>query len=107
MQRWKITINGIVQGVGFRPTVFRYAQAAQLTGFCRNDGQGVVIEVQGRDADLAAFCLKLKTFPPPQAHIQTWRQEVRPLVAKEKDFKIAFNQCGERKNTLIGPDLAL
>ena len=107
MPRWKISINGIVQGVGFRPTVYRYAVQNNLVGRCWNDGQGVFIEVQGALNSLHNFCTTLKNFPPPQAQIQSWQQEEITPQDHEACFQITINQAGKAKNTLIGPDLAL
>jgi Hydrogenase maturation factor len=55
MQRWKWIITGGVQGVGFRPFVYKAALHAQVTGQVSNTPQGVLIEVQGRSEQLSAF----------------------------------------------------
>jgi hydrogenase maturation protein HypF len=54
-KRIRLSIRGQVQGVGFRPNVFRLATECNLSGFVRNDSRGVVVEVQGDDAQLCEF----------------------------------------------------
>ena len=109
MPRLRITINGLVQGVGFRPTVYRYAVANHLSGQCWNAGQGVVLDIQGRAEDLHSFKTQLQTCPPPQAVLQTWHEEVLPEQALPNGphFAIVLNQTGRAKNTWVGPDLAM
>ena len=67
-QRRAIQISGQVQGVGFRPFVYRLAVARRLSGFVRNDGVGVTIEIQGTPAALNDFLHALRQ-PPPLARI--------------------------------------
>ena len=70
-QRWRLSVRGQVQGVGFRPQVYRTALALQLTGFVRNDGDGVTIEVEG--ARSGEFAAALRADLPPleigRAHV--------------------------------------
>ena len=68
LQRWAIRIRGQVQGVGFRPFVYRLATQRGLSGFVRNDGAGVAIEVQGSPAVLDDFINALRQ-PPALARI--------------------------------------
>ena len=62
--RLEVLIKGIVQGVGFRPTVYRYAKEFGLTGLVNNTSEGVIIEAQGKSSDLDYFISKLKKHPP-------------------------------------------
>ncbi|QIK38184.1 carbamoyltransferase HypF [Caldichromatium japonicum] len=68
-----IRVRGLVQGVGFRPTVWRLAQALNLIGDVRNDGDGVLIRIQPADAQDGAaidrFCARLRAECPPLARI--------------------------------------
>ncbi|TCT20209.1 carbamoyltransferase HypF [Thiobaca trueperi] len=70
-----IRVRGLVQGVGFRPTVWRLAHDLDLTGDVRNDGEGVLIRIQaGADASpesLDQFCERLRVECPPLARIDT------------------------------------
>lgn len=61
----RIRITGLVQGVGFRPTVWRLAQACSIAGTVRNDGAGVLIDAWGSEAALDAFQQQLQTDIPP------------------------------------------
>jgi hydrogenase maturation protein HypF len=69
VQRQRISIEGIVQGVGFRPFVFQLACRLGLAGWVRNDSRGVTVEVEADDARLAAFRAALPVEAPPLAVI--------------------------------------
>ncbi len=73
--RARITVRGRVQGVGFRPTVYRYAVNSGLTGFVRNTRRGVIIEVQGRGGEIESFGRRLVGEPPPLARIEEVKVE--------------------------------
>ena len=70
-QRAKVTVRGAVQGVGFRPLVFRLATELQLDGWVFNSSQGVFIEVEGAPEALQQFLLRLEKEKPPHAVIQS------------------------------------
>jgi hydrogenase maturation protein HypF len=70
MQRLAIHIKGIVQGVGFRPFVYKLAHQYQLTGWVMNNSQGVEIEVEGAYQEISGFLEELKTSAPPLAVVQ-------------------------------------
>jgi hydrogenase maturation protein HypF len=82
LQRRAIRIRGQVQGVGFRPFVYRLAARHGLSGFVRNDGEGVEIEVQGSAAALEDFLQDLRQ-PPALARIDALR--VRELPSQPQD----------------------
>ena len=67
--RVRARIEGRVQGVGFRPAVLRHAVACGLTGFVRNDPQGVTLDVEGDEERVAAFFAGLEKHAPRQADI--------------------------------------
>src|SRR3984893_1674258 len=69
-----IRVRGLVQGVGFRPTVWRLARDCGLAGDVSNDAEGVLIRAWGRPADLDRFLRRLEEKPPPLARIDsvTW-----------------------------------
>ncbi len=67
--RRRLRVRGQVQGVGFRPYVYRLAKELELGGWVRNDGEGVEIEVQGESGAVAAFVGRLKPEAPPLARI--------------------------------------
>src|SRR5689334_9028115 len=76
--RRSFCIEGIVQGVGFRPFVFHLAHKLGLTGWVRNTPAGVEIEVQGRETELAAFERALNEETPPLAVISSTSSTVIP-----------------------------
>ena len=63
----RIRVSGIVQGVGFRPFVWRLAQELKLCGWVRNDAQGVEIAAQGTAAQITALLMRLRTDAPALA----------------------------------------
>ena len=87
MSRLAVTVRGTVQGVGFRPFVYRLARRHQLGGWVRNSTGPVEIEVEGDDAVLSRFLAALREEAPPLAHVEEVRDS--PLEALgESDFRI-------------------
>jgi len=70
-ERAKVTVRGLVQGVGFRPFVYRLAKQLKLNGWVLNSGQGVFIEVEGAGDELQSFLIRLEKEKPPRAVIQS------------------------------------
>ena len=100
-----IKITGVVQGVGFRPFVFRLAQQHRLAGWVRNGTAGVEIEVDGTPDQLTAFAEALTAVPPPLAHIDTIRISDRPANGFTQ-FQIMPSQGSKGAIPLISPDIA-
>ena len=73
-----LKVSGQVQGVGFRPFVYRLAVELHLSGFVLNDAQGVTIEVQGRQAALSDFVRRLQDELPPLAEISRCDEQGGP-----------------------------
>jgi hydrogenase maturation protein HypF len=69
IERHQVRVSGTVQGVGFRPFVYRHAVALGLGGFVRNDSAGVLIEVQGRPPAITELCRRLAADAPPLARV--------------------------------------
>ena len=103
-QRLQLTIQGAVQGVGFRPFIFRLATRLKLRGWVSNDTQGVVIEVEGGPERLNQFLAQLQANPPILAEIETIKQKYIPPLG-EHTFTIRPSQNGP-KTTLLLPDVA-
>jgi len=102
-RRRAIRVRGIVQGVGFRPHVFRCAQLHGITGFVRNDPEGVLIEAQGLELD--AFMKTLQLTLPPLARID--KLIAQPIAAgDETDFRIDDTRSGAAGGAAIPADLA-
>jgi len=103
-ERLKILIKGAVQGVGFRPFVYRIASELKLTGWVSNSAQGVQIEVEGDRPVLEQFALRVEKEKPEQSFIQSFEPSYLDTVGY-KDFDVRESSGGE-KTTLILPDIA-
>ncbi|NDV19528.1 carbamoyltransferase HypF [Pseudodesulfovibrio sp. JC047] len=104
--RQKFTITGQVQGVGFRPFVYRIARDTAVSGTVNNSSAGVLIEVQGFPEQMTAFSHALQNTLPPLAKIVTFKQETIPVVLGEEDFIILKSTGGVGHSVLISPDVA-
>ncbi|MBU0513952.1 MAG: acylphosphatase, partial [Proteobacteria bacterium] len=103
--RVRIRIEGIVQGVGFRPFVHALASQGRLSGFVTNTSGGVLIEVEGDPADLEAFVGRLQADKPPLAHLT--RLTTSPVPASGGDgFLIEASRVEADRRVLISPDVA-
>jgi hydrogenase maturation protein HypF len=104
-ERRKIEIRGIVQGVGFRPTVYRLAKIYDLKGSIFNDSKGVTLDIEGYSKNIDSFLEELKKNPPPLSNIEK-------IISKDlkvenfREFKIIESEKGEEKKTLVSPDIA-
>jgi hydrogenase maturation protein HypF len=102
--RKKIRIRGIVQGVGFRPFVFRLARGLHLKGFVRNTTNGVEIEIEGLHADVERFIEMVRADAPAAARIDEIIVE-RPTLKGYETFSIRESKLSEGF-TQISPDIA-
>jgi hydrogenase maturation protein HypF len=103
--RLKLTVRGAVQGVGFRPFVFRLATGLGLTGWVNNSPQGVFIEAEGPGAELEKFLLRLEIEKPPRSFIQSLEASwLDP--AGYTAFEIRPSETGGNKTALVLPDIA-
>jgi hydrogenase maturation protein HypF len=101
-QRWRI--GGRVQGVGFRPFVYRLAHLLELTGWVRNNGGEVEIHAQGPAERLQAFGEALLTRAPPAALARLL--EVRPTPGESiSEFRIVASAAGAQPHIHVPPDL--
>ncbi|MFH0787145.1 MAG: carbamoyltransferase HypF [Pseudomonadota bacterium] len=103
--RLHVSIQGIVQGVGFRPYVFQQAKARNLTGYVTNTSQGVELEVEGEAGVIDDFLQALQNQPPPLARITNLQVEALPL-AHEAEFIIGRSIVQKKRSALISPDTA-
>ena len=97
---------GRVQGVGFRPFIFRLARRHGLTGFVLNAPEGVVIEVQGKRSGLEGFARELLATLPPLAMIVEHSRARVPAVEGETAFVIRESTAGHGHHVLVSPDVA-
>jgi hydrogenase maturation protein HypF len=104
--RRQIDVAGIVQGVGFRPYVYRLAIERNLAGSVANSSAGVTIEVEGPVEAVEEFVTRLPLAAPPLSHItQVWVREVP--CSGDQEFRILASKRGETVRTLISPDIAI
>jgi len=90
----RIRIRGIVQGVGFRPTLWRIAHELKLAGSVRNDGQGVLIEVWAETSSIDQLLLQLQAQLPPLAKIDSVQRQAIIGKAKATRFEIVASEAG-------------
>lgn len=105
MVRFGISIQGIVQGVGFRPFLYREAVNNRLSGFVRNTSSGVYAEIEGEAGDCEAFFFELETNAPPLSRITSVRRESLPVQGGDA-FRILASESGGR-TALVSPDIGI
>ena len=105
-ERVKVTVHGAVQGVGFRPFVYRLATQLKLNGWVLNSAQGVFIEIEGARNILQSFLLRLEKEKPPRAIIQSLDFSFLDAAGYER-FDIRYSEQTGRKTVLILPDIAV
>ena len=104
VERRRIRVRGVVQGVGFRPFVYRLATRGALDGRVWNDGDGVVVEVQGASTSLDAFVAAIVEEAPPLALVSSVVAE-RVAPVGELGFVVVPSHGGGR-SAVIPPDVA-
>ena len=102
----QIRIRGIVQGVGFRPHVYRLAEEFNLKGWVLNSSAGVFIEVEGEPAHMEEFARRLVEDPPPLALIRSC--EIKEIKAPGFDnFEIRESDDQHERVVMVSPDIAI
>ena len=103
--RTRITVTGVVQGVGFRPFAHRLATELGVTGFVGNDASAVFIEAQGTPRAVSEFTRRLSAEPPPLALINAI--SAKPVAPQDEDgFLIVASTNAGGQRTFIPPDVA-
>jgi hydrogenase maturation protein HypF len=109
VQRLRLRVRGVVQGVGFRPYVFRLAESLGVAGFVQNDVDAVAIEIEGSAGSLATFTARLSRELPPLAECHTIEAEAIAIL-REDAFRILHSGATRDARThpfaLIAPDAA-
>jgi hydrogenase maturation protein HypF len=100
-----ILIRGAVQGVGFRPFVYRLAVEIGVAGWVSNSGDGLCIEAEGLKDALDCFLIRLHREHPPHASIHSLEYSYLDAVGYA-DFEIRESQANTAKNTVVLPDIA-
>lgn len=104
-RRMRLAVSGAVQGVGFRPFVYRLATSLDLRGWVLNDTDGVTIEVEGADAAVREFRDRLLGEAPPLSWVESCETaELAPLGAEA--FEIRDSLRTDRPSALVSPDTA-
>src|SRR5690242_1635296 len=104
--RRRIEVSGVVQGVGFRPYIYRLATDRRLAGNILNTSAGVTIEIEGAAIAVDDFINRLPADAPPLAHITNLTVQELPFRG-EGTFQILASQAGEHALVLISPDIAV
>ena len=104
-RRVRARVRGVVQGVGFRPFVYRLAQEESLAGVIGNDTGGVFLEIEGAGESIERFLRRLPAEPPPLARIDAVAvEEMAPLG--EQSFRIVLSEVSGHVSTGIPADAA-
>ncbi|MCX7703561.1 MAG: carbamoyltransferase HypF [Planctomycetota bacterium] len=104
--RWSVDVRGRVQGVGFRPFVYRIAQRHKIGGYVTNTPYGVHIEVEGTKKSLTSFKNALVKEKPPLAEIRNIF--IKPMKTKgETDFVVKESKKKGRKEVVVPPDVSV
>jgi hydrogenase maturation protein HypF len=102
----RLVVSGVVQGVGFRPFVYRLAHERGVRGFVMNSSRGVVIEIEGDATSLEAFARAVRVEAPPLARIESVeREETGPRGFAGFEIRASVREASG--NTLICPDVAV
>ena len=101
----KIGVRGVVQGVGFRPFIYRLAQDHNLKGWVRNTSGSVEIKIEGDEESLDHFLIDLEMQAPPMAHIERVQATFYPPNGFT-EFQILGSLSQEGEYQLVSPDIA-
>ena len=103
----KIKVEGLVQGVGFRPFVFKLALKLNLKGYVNNDDSGVNILLQGNDEDIETFLNELNINPPVLSNITSITKSKIETTDFYTTFLIIQSKSSSNKTTNVSPDIAI
>ncbi|RCK72842.1 MAG: [NiFe] hydrogenase metallocenter assembly protein HypF [Ignavibacteriae bacterium] len=106
ISRVNISIRGAVQGVGFRPFIYRLAKEIGLKGFVFNSSKGVFIEAEGDRCKLEEFILRIEKEKPPRSFINSLEFSFLEPSGYE-EFSIRESDSDEEKSAIILPDIAV
>ncbi|WP_326815497.1 MULTISPECIES: carbamoyltransferase HypF [unclassified Streptomyces] len=105
VERRRVVIRGVVQGVGFRPYLYARATGLGLAGHVTNTTEGVVAEVEGAPAAVALFCDRIAAEAPPLARVDSVDHTEVPAAGGSR-FSIVDSHTGGPARTLVSPDAA-
>ena len=104
-RRLRVRVSGTVQGVGFRPFVYRLAHDLGLGGWVLNDPLGVLVEVEGAPLAVSDFLERLVEEAPPLASVDGVAPEERS-PSGEREFRILASEAGGEPAAAVSPDSA-
>ena len=104
--RQKLLVRGIVQGVGFRPFVYRLAVQLNLKGWIANTAQGVEIQIEGETKTINKFLNRLTASAPSLSQITGIQKESVPVL-NDREFVIRSSLTASERTTLISPDIGI
>ena len=107
MERAKVNIHGIVQGVGFRPFIHKLVREYRLSGFIKNTSSGVELELEGEREELSRFVADIPARAPKLALIERVETSYSPELKHFQGFEIRKSRTEELRNTLISPDIGI
>ena len=107
MKKALIRIEGVVQGVGFRPFVHRTVSDFGLKGYIKNTSSGVELELEGEEETLRRFVRELPERAPSLAVIEKVTAEYSDALSGFEDFRILESRTEQTRNTLISPDICI
>jgi hydrogenase maturation protein HypF len=105
-ERRRLEVDGIVQGVGFRPFVHRLAHRHRLAGWVGNDARGVVVEVEGDRVSLDAFAAALAAEAPAPARVKAIRSAPVGVRGERRFAIVPSGPAASGPRALVAPDLA-
>ncbi len=101
-----VVLKGIVQGVGFRPWVYRMARLHNLRGWVLNSRKGLIAHIEGEKDEIDAFVREVKRNPPPLSRIDSIAVNRTELVGYS-EFTIKESKDDSNEVTLLSPDIAI
>src|SRR3989339_120775 len=104
--RKRIIVIGVVQGVGFRPFIYKLAGTNLISGFVRNTSAGVVIEAEGEKTKVESFIRDISVLHPPKARVDSVESVDLP-VAGSSGFSIEKSEGPGEVTSIVPPDMAM
>lgn len=105
-RRVRYLFTGLVQGVGFRPFIYRMATQQALSGLVQNRSDGVVAEVEGPEQAITVFANQVRKHLPPLADISTMTG-TEIALQNDRNFRIIASEKGLKSEVHISPDMAI
>jgi len=105
-RRVRVRVDGTVQGVGYRPFVYRLADELGLAGWVLNDERGVLVEAEGLADDVGAFVARLQADAPPLADVRAVDAEDVAVLDDGSGFQIVASERGGAASAPVTPDSA-